>query len=74
MNDDHDFWYKVAAWTFGLWALAVPIGVAIIRSAVTASTLIQRQFISDFHVYVLTVERRITRLEERMKIGEHGND
>jgi hypothetical protein len=71
MMDDHDFWYKVAAWTFGLWALAVPIGVALIRSAVTASMVIQEKFISDFHAYVLTVERRMTRLEERMKISEH---
>jgi hypothetical protein len=67
------FWYRVAAWTFGLWAIMIPIGVAIIRNAISTTTTTQEKFLSDFHAYVLHMERRVTVLEERLRVnhGEH---
>ena len=68
--DDHDFWYKVAAWSFGVWAAMIPLGVGMIRSSIAKATTVQEKFLEDFHAYVVKMERRMTRLEERLRINE----
>jgi len=67
--DDHDFWYRIAAWAFGFWGIMIPIGVAMIRSTISKSNMMQEKFLADFHAYVLSMERRMVRIEERMKIN-----
>jgi hypothetical protein len=66
-ESDGSFWYKIAAWAFGLWAVMIPLGVSMIRSAISASATTQDKFLADFHAYVLQMERRVTILEERMR-------
>ena len=60
-----EFWMKVAAGAFGLWAFAIPIGVEILRGVL-------RDIQAEIHIqtgkateYRLATERRIVILEER---------
>lgn len=63
-----DFWMKVAAITFGLWSIAIPIGVAMMRTSIQEVVSSQERFQQQFTNYVLTMERRVTLLEERQTI------
>lgn len=66
-----DFWQKVAAFTFGLWAIMLPVAAGLVIASVT-------RFADRFDAYVLAMERRVTLLEERqarvLKILEEHND
>lgn len=53
-----DFWQKVAAFTFGLWAIMLPLAAGLIISSVS-------RFSDRFDAYILAMERRVTLLEER---------
>jgi hypothetical protein len=64
---DTDFWLKLAAASFGLWAVMIPIGVSLIRSAIAQTATTQEKFLSDFHAYVLQMERRVTTLEQELR-------
>jgi hypothetical protein len=65
-----DFWMRVASLCFGLWALAIPIGVEILRVSL-------RDIQAEIHLqtgkateYRLATERRIVVLEERLATFE----
>ena len=67
-----EFWQRVAAFSFGLWSLMIPLGIWMIgntferamRSSVDqASELVA--FNRRFEAYVLNMERRIVLIEER---------
>ena len=67
-----EFWQRIAAISFGLWSLMIPIGIWMIGSTFEramkssidqASELVA--FNKRFEAYVLTMERRITLVEER---------
>jgi len=60
-----DFWMRVASICFGLWALAIPIGVEVLRGVL-------RDIQAEIHIqtgkateYRLVTERRLVTLEER---------
>jgi hypothetical protein len=60
-----DLWLKIAGVTFGLWSLAVPVGVALVRSSVADIASSQLTLANKLQDYVLANERRITTLENR---------
>lgn len=60
-----EFWQRAAGLAFGLWALMVPLGVAMVRSAVEDIVRTQQDQIVTFNAYVLGMERRMTLMEER---------
>jgi hypothetical protein len=62
----HTDWAQIAAWVFGLWAVMVPLGVAMMRSAVREIVAAQSEFQRTFHAYVLDMEKRMTLVEERL--------
>jgi hypothetical protein len=65
-----DFWMRVASVCFGLWALAIPIGVEILRVAlrdIQAEISLQTNKATE---YRLATERRIVVLEERLTTFE----
>jgi hypothetical protein len=64
---ENDFWYKIAAVSFGAWAIMIPVGIAMIRGALSRSTMMQEKFLTDFHSYVLQMERRVVALEQEVK-------
>ena len=74
-----DFWMKVAGITFGLWSLAIPFGVVLVRDAIREVVASQEKFQYQFNNYVLTMERRVTLIEERQvnvikRLDNHGVD
>ena len=67
-----EFWMRVAGASFGLWALMIPVGVAMLSNTFqkTAQTNIEAaseivSFNKRFEAYVLNMERRVTIIEER---------
>jgi hypothetical protein len=64
---DSDFWYKIAAVSFGAWAVMIPVGIGMIRGVLARSTSMQEKFLTDFHSYVLQMERRVVALEQEVK-------
>jgi len=60
-----DFWVKVAAGAFGLWSLMIPIGVAMLQSSVNRVVDANESFVTEFRLYMLNMEKRVTLLEER---------
>lgn len=60
-----EFWQKVAGFAFAAWAMAIPVGVSMVRSSVDDVLAAQAQQSKDFQVYVLTTEKRVTLVEER---------
>jgi hypothetical protein len=67
VDEEANFWLKVASGAFSLWAIMIPIGVSMIRGAISSTLATQEKFLSDFHAYVLQMERRVTTLEEQIK-------
>lgn len=53
-----EFWQRAAAFSFGAWALALPVAAGAVVSVVLNMS-------KSFDSYVLTMERRIVLLEER---------
>lgn len=60
-----EFWQRLAGFSFGMWALAIPIGVAMVRGGVDDVLRAHREQVVAFNNYVLTMERRVTLIEER---------
>lgn len=60
-----EFWQKVAGFAFAAWAMAIPVGVSMVRSSVDDVLAAQAQQSKDFQVYVLAMEKRVTLVEER---------
>ena len=67
-----EFWQRIAAFSFGLWSLMIPVGIWMIgntferamkSSVEQASELIV--FNRRFEAYVLQMERRLVIVEER---------
>lgn len=58
-------WLRVASLIFGAWAAAVPISAVIFNKGVDRVVTQQEQFRLDFERYVLSMERRVTIIEER---------
>lgn len=56
---------KIAGIAFGLWSLFIPFGVLAVRESVISAISSQAEFQKQFAAYVLTMERRITLLEEK---------
>jgi hypothetical protein len=63
-----DFWLKISGITFGLWSLAIPVGVYIVKDSVNDVVQAQKVFNSQFSEYVLGMERRVTLIEERQSV------
>lgn len=67
-----EFWAKVAAGVFAMWALMIPLGIGVFRdvlhnNALDAAAIIAEntRFYAEFRAYVLAMERRTTQIEER---------
>ena len=60
-----EFWQKVAGFAFAAWAMAIPIGVSMVRGSVEQVLASQAQQSKDFQIYVLSMEKRVTLIEER---------
>jgi hypothetical protein len=71
-----EFWQRVAGVAFGLWALMIPIGIGMVRSAVGELIQHDKDQAERLNNYVLAMERRVTLIEERqqrvlMTLSEH---
>lgn len=71
-NEDKDrsltrseYWQRAAAIGFGLWAIMIPVGVAIIRDSIGELVKHDKEQAERLNVYILTMERRVTLIEER---------
>jgi hypothetical protein len=62
-----EFWQRAAAVAFGLWAIMIPIGVAVIRESISELVKHDREQSEQFNTYMLQMERRITLIEERQQ-------
>lgn len=69
----HEFWMRIASACFALWALMIPLGVAMVRSTFSEYADVQRQLATNLIDYKLATERRITLLEERQASVMHMN-
>jgi len=58
-------WVKIAGAAFGLWSLMIPVGVAMLNSSVETVVASNEKFNVEFKQYVLSMERRVTIIEER---------
>lgn len=56
---------KAATWTFGLWALLLPISAGIVITQINSIAASQVKIAAEFVAYREMMERRITILEER---------
>jgi hypothetical protein len=62
-----DLWMKIAAGAFGLWALAIPIGIEMLRSSLSDIQGDIQILTSKAQEYRLVTEKRIILLEERQE-------
>ena len=53
-----EFWRRAAAFGFSAWAIVIPLAAAAVINSLS-------KFTEKFENYVVTMERRITLLEER---------
>ena len=67
-----EFWMRVAGASFGLWALMIPLGIAMLSSTFERAAKANVEAASEiiafnrrFEAYVLNMERRFTIVEER---------
>ena len=70
-----EFWQRVAAVSFGLWSLMIPLGVWILSNSFSAAMRANSDqaadsavFRKNFEVYVLNMEKRMTIVEERQAV------
>jgi len=71
----NEFWMRVAAWSFGLWSLMIPLGVYMLQGAFQQTTKANVDaareialFNQRFEQYVLVMERRMILVEERQNV------
>jgi len=62
-----EFWMRIASVCFGLWALMIPLGIAILRNTLNEASVASQAVANELTVYKLLTERRITLLEERQQ-------
>ena len=62
---ERTFWSRAAAFSFGLWALALPLAANWMAGAVTKAIESNDKFRVEFSEYVRVAERRLIILEER---------
>jgi hypothetical protein len=62
------FWMKVASWTFGLWAIGVPLTAAFIVDAVNTVKDEQRQLDKEFDDWTRKMESRHALIDERQSL------
>ena len=60
-----DFWMKAASVGFGLWALALPIGINMMRTSAEKMVESQSFLQTRIDAYILSTERRMVLIEER---------
>ena len=70
--DRSEFWQRVAAVSFGLWSLMIPLGVWILSTTFDRALRQSAEqsadaamFRKNFENYVLNMEKRMTIVEER---------
>jgi hypothetical protein len=75
LSHQHAFWMKVAAATFGLWSIMIPLGVMMVRDAFQAAAREQAEAAADikmmsvrFEQYVLATEKRLILVEDRQAL------
>lgn len=62
------FWLKAATWTFGLWALMLPITGKLVIDSIKEVADEQKAMTKEFILYREMNERRIAILEERQSV------
>lgn len=60
-----DFWLRAATWTFGLWAILLPITGKMVVDKIDDIAESQQVYVEEFVKYRELMERRLTILEER---------
>lgn len=70
-----EFWQRIAAVSFGLWSLMIPLGIWVLSSSFGAAiktsaegTAENAVFRKNFELYVLIMEKRMTIVEERQSV------
>ena len=71
-----EFWQRASGVAFGLLAFMIPLGVSVVKAGIEDVLKVQREQIDAFNQYVLSMERRVTLIEERQArvlqaIAEH---
>lgn len=59
------FWMRVAAISFGLWSLVLPISAKLVTDRISEIAVSQRQQAAEVVAYRELMERRVLLLEER---------
>lgn len=71
MEDDKlgksEFWMRIAGAAFALWALMIPIGIGMLRNALSDGASNSTQLAAEFAKYKLETEHRMTLLEDRQR-------
>ena len=62
------FWIKAAGWTFGLWALMLPLSAKMIIDSVSNEQRAREQMEMEFVKYREDVIRSITSMSERQRM------
>lgn len=62
------FWLKAATWTFGLWALMLPITGKLVIDSIRDVADEQKNTTSEFIKYREIQEKRMTIVEERQNV------
>ena len=62
-----EFWSRVAALAFGLWALMIPIGIIAMRDGIKDSSTAYLALADKINTYILQNERRLVLLEDRQR-------
>lgn len=58
-------WMKIAGAAFAMWSVMIPIGVSMLNDSVNTVVAANEKFNLEFKQYVISMERRVTILEER---------
>ena len=58
-------WMKIAGVAFAMWSVMIPVGVSMLNESVANAVASNERFNTEFKQYVLSMERRVTILEER---------
>jgi len=58
-------WMKIAGVAFAMWSIMIPVGVSMLNESVANAVASNERFNTEFKQYVLSMERRVTILEER---------
>lgn len=62
------FWLKAATWTFGLWALMLPITGKLVIDSIKEVAEEQKTMAREFVLYREMNERRLAIIEERQSV------